>query len=156
MLHTVLLQRISLFMERTQDVVIRHATAADAKSIADIHYDALQLYHDFYAAFLAVHPRISLPKSTARALANPRASILVAQSKTTLEIIGFVRYHVENPTGTSAEAQASANTQPENTGASLFAAKDHLSELWEQLQDTEAPIKECYEQISKDQTHACM
>lgn len=143
-------------MEGKQDVVIRHATAADAESIARIHYEALQLYHDFYAAFLAVHPRISLPKSTAQALANPKASFLVAQSNHTLEILGFIRYRVENPSATSAEAEVPADTPTETTGASLFAAKNHLKDLWERLQGTEAPINECYEQMSKGETHACM
>lgn len=143
-------------MAQRDHIVVRPAVKADVDAIARIHYAALELYHDFYAAFLTVHPRHTLPKITAQALSNPKTVFLVATTGDGSEVLGFVRYHIETPIPTSIEPPAaSEKPQHDHPAPSPFAPKEHLKEVWQRLQNTEAPLSERYKVESKDREHAC-
>jgi hypothetical protein len=103
-----------------------------------------------------VHPRALLLQTTVQALRNPKAHFLVAQEEGDSMLLGFVRYQIETPKDGPQELSANDDVDEDTSSQiSLFSPKDHLKEVWESLQNTEASIKECYESASKGQKHAC-
>ncbi|KAF4339844.1 gnat family protein acetyltransferase [Fusarium beomiforme] len=101
-------------------ITIRPATLDDSDSIATIHYEALQFYHDFYAAFFQLHPRDLIPLATKNALQNPGMHFLVAEQAG--EIVGFVRY-----TEVFKDNKPTSNAKP---AASVWTVKKHMEEFW--------------------------
>ncbi|KAG9498619.1 hypothetical protein J7337_009427 [Fusarium musae] len=103
-------------------ITIRPATIDDSDSIANIHYEALQFYHDFYAAFFQLHPRDLIPLATRNALQNPgQQHFLVAEQAG--EIVGFVRYKE-----VFKDIKPNSNAKPP---ASVWTVKKHMEELWD-------------------------
>ncbi|KAL7788935.1 acyl-CoA N-acyltransferase [Trichoderma ceciliae] len=132
-------------------VVIRPSTPADAVSVANIHYRALERYHEFYGAFFALGPRETLTRSTAAALQKPENVFLVAVDEGGLgEVVGFVRYAVE-----AGKVAAAAEKQDEAApaGPLLYAVKEHMKELWEAFGKKQAEIDGCYERTLNGQKH---
>ncbi|KAF5629013.1 gnat family protein acetyltransferase [Fusarium tjaetaba] len=103
-------------------ITIRPATIDDSDSIANIHYEALQFYHDFYAAFFQLHPRDLIPLATRNALQNPgQQHFFVAEQAG--EIVGFVRYKE-----VFKDIKPNSNAK---TPASEWTVKKHMEELWD-------------------------
>ncbi|KAH8901137.1 acyl-CoA N-acyltransferase [Thozetella sp. PMI_491] len=128
-----------------ESIDIRPATVDDAASIAHVHYQALNTYHEFYAAFFAVHPRDSVPKSTASALQSLGQNFVVAVDTSSGEIVGFIRYHFVDAEKVE---EKTVNTVP-----SLFAPKDHLKDLWAKFCDREDDMDVCYLNASRGKKH---
>lgn len=103
-------------------ITIRPATIDDSDAIANIHYEALQFYHDFYAAFFQLHPRDLIPLATRNALQNPgQQHFLVAEEAG--ETAGFVRYKE-----VFKDKKPNSNAKPP---ASVWTVKKHMEELWD-------------------------
>lgn len=139
-------------------IKIRPARADDAVSIAQIHYQALGTFHEFYAAFFANHPRHILPKSTALALNNPSQIFLVAVDISSDEAVGFIRYYSVNET--SGEEQNVKQVEkieddPSIPTPSLFAPKEHLKGLWARFNERDDDVEACYTNAAKKQKHIC-
>lgn len=133
---------------------IRAATAADGAAISHIHYEALKTYHDFYAAFLALHPRELLPAATGRALENPQFTFLVAEEGG--EVVGFARYTVVGGKGQDeGDKKVEGRGGETASGPSLFAPKEHMKGLWERFNEREAEMDACYEKTTNGQRHYC-
>ncbi|KAF5237914.1 hypothetical protein FANTH_10525 [Fusarium anthophilum] len=104
-------------------ITIRPATIDDSDSIANIHYEALQFYHDFYAAFFQLHPRDLIPLATRNALQDPgQQHFLVAEQAG--ETVGFVRYKEVFKD----KIKPNSNAKP---AASVWTVKKHMEELWD-------------------------
>ncbi|KAK5995977.1 hypothetical protein PT974_04397 [Cladobotryum mycophilum] len=116
-------------------VTIRPATVDDAPSMAQVHYNALELYHDFYGAFFVTHPRDLLPEATASALQNPKNVFLVAVEKGSGVTVGFVRYNVVEATPARDNEKEKESDKKAESGPTIFAVKEHLKELWERFNE---------------------
>ncbi|KAJ6437739.1 GNAT family acetyltransferase [Purpureocillium lavendulum] len=155
-------------------IATRVATAADQDAISRIHYAALGAYHEFYAAFFKMHPRELVPEATARAMADPKFTFLVAEeqqetSEDRPEVVGFIRYNLvpEAAAATTAigddaaaedaqgpavgDAEADATAQP----PSLFARKAHVEAIWERFSEREKEMDACYEAAAAGKRHFC-
>lgn len=128
-------------------IEIRSATTEDAAAIAHVHYEALSPFHEFYAAFFAIHPRDSMPDATISALSNPSQIFLVGMDTSSGEVVGFIRYHLVHE---DKEEEKSVSTVPP-----LFAPKKHMEELWARVCDREDEMEVCYINASKGKKHAC-
>lgn len=138
------------------NTTIRNATAADASAIAQVHYDALDAFHDFYAAFFQNHPRVTLKKSTQKALTNPENHFLIAETEQG-RIAGFVRYtvHESAPSTQEVKEEITKDPEPKATEPSLFAIKDHLKDLWDKFDRRQEEIETCYKKAANNEKHIC-
>ncbi|KAK2608838.1 hypothetical protein QQS21_002551 [Conoideocrella luteorostrata] len=143
-------------MDGNRLCVVRSAISTDAEAIASVHYNALQLYHDFYAAFFVNHPRILISTLTKQALQDARNIFLVAVDRANQNVLGFIRYNIVDPNANTLKLDDSRNPAViEQDNAALLAPKPHLEEIWQRIQDTEAHMDKCYESSSRGQKHAC-
>lgn len=149
---------------KMENIYIRQASIEDAPAIAQIQYEALEKFHNFYNGFLATHPRDILPITTKTALNNPKNIFLVAVDAATDEVVGFVRYAIvpeKQPEGKKQEEEKEKEdaksqldrSQPEF--ANLFAPKEHVKELWEEFSARDDEMDACYEGVAKGQKHYC-
>jgi hypothetical protein len=125
-------------------ITIRPATIDDSDSIANIHYEALQFYHDFYAAFFQLHPRELIPLATKNALQNPgQQHFLVAEQAG--KIVGFVRYKeiIKNN-------KPNSNAKP---ATSVWTVKKHMEELWAWFNERSEEIDASKEKAVDGQDH---
>lgn len=137
-------------------ISIRPATITDAKDISDIHYAALNRYHECYAAFFKTHPRDLLPLMTEKALRNPKMTFLVAVDDATEKIVGFVRYNIENGSEDKAEEPKTSEDPTKPAPATQFARKEHLEELWKKLSGPrEDAMDACHEKAAEGKKHYC-
>ncbi|KAH8890332.1 acyl-CoA N-acyltransferase [Thozetella sp. PMI_491] len=126
-------------------IQIRPATLDDAAAIADVHIKALDAWNDFYAAFYVLSPRESMPKATVLAMNNPSQNFVVAVDSSSGEVVGFVRYHVEDP---------DIKDKPSTSGlAALFTPKEHLKELKDRFDERDDEMDAVYLGASKEQRH---
>lgn len=108
-------------------ITIRPATLAESDAIANIHFEALSYYHEFYAAFFELHPRDLIPIATRRALQNPELHFSVAEEAGT--VVGFVRYKE-----TVSEKKPEPNSNASNDNKPLppiWTIKEHMKDLWQ-------------------------
>jgi hypothetical protein len=138
-------------------LILRPAEPADAAAIADIHYRALDRYHEFYGAFFALDPREILTKSTPLALEKADNVFLVAVDVESKDVIGFVKYTVEAEKAASNIAASEAKEEPVAVpaGPSLMAAKAHMKELWTEFRKRADEMDECYEKTADGKKHIC-
>ncbi|KAL7907844.1 acyl-CoA N-acyltransferase [Trichoderma velutinum] len=140
-------------------VTIRPASPADAPAIADVHYRAQEKYHGFYGAFFVHSPRDILTQATARAVQKPENVYFVAVDEESKQVVGFVRYavHGEKKEEEEEEAAAAAAVVSEGgaveAGPSLFGAKEHLKELWEEFDKKQVAMDGCYEKAADGKRH---
>jgi hypothetical protein len=110
-------------------ITIRPATLADSDAIANIHFSALEKYHDFYAAFFQRHPRELIPIATRNGLQNPEQHFSVAEEAG--QTVGFVRYkEVKNNTD-SGSNKPNSNASEQPTPPAVWTIKKHMEELWQ-------------------------
>lgn len=128
-------------------ITIRPATVADASVIARIHYDALDRFHEFYAAFFVRHPSEAQPIATKFGLEQSENLFLVAEDENR-SVVGFVRYNMVDPT--AGEDKTSGNADP-----SLWAVKEHTKELWDGLNKRDEEMDACIEKAVDGQRHVC-
>ncbi|KAH8695505.1 acyl-CoA N-acyltransferase [Talaromyces proteolyticus] len=147
-------------------IEIRQATAYDIIPISQIHYRALERYHEFYAAFLATHPRDILPKSTESALKTPDNIFLVAADSVTGKVVGFTRYYIVpeekekeedrrkalSSATPSAEA-TQAQSKPQVQVSSLYASKSHVKDIWDRFSERDDEMEAVYTGEVKGQRH---
>lgn len=133
--------------------ILRPASPADAPAIADVHYRAMDKYHEFYAAFFALSPRDILEKLTAAAVQKPEIVYLVAVDEAG-RVVGFVRYTVEAEKKLEAEKKPEAAVSAE-AGPSPFAVKAHVKELWEEFEKKQVAMDGCYEKTMDGRRHIC-
>ena len=137
-------------------ISIRPATIADAKEISEIHYAALDRYHECYAAFFKTHPRDLLPLLTDKALKDPKMIFLAAIDDATEKMVGFVRYKIENDSEHKAEEPKTSEAHTEPAPAGPFARKEHLEELWKKLSGPrEEAMDACHEKAAEGKKHYC-
>ncbi|GKT58177.1 GNAT family acetyltransferase [Colletotrichum tofieldiae] len=135
-------------MAHSQTVAIRTAREGDSDAIAKVHYAALDLFNDFYAAFFEWHPRDILPLSTRAALQDPKNRILVATLPESDAVVGFIKYNVVDAAETLDAPTLVKSMQPSEsqpTVPSFFSIKPHMKELWERFgHPREDEMDECY------------
>lgn len=140
-------------------IEIRPATADDAAAMARVHYYALETFQDIYIAFWGAQPRDILPKSTLRGLKDPSQKFLVAVDATSDEVVGFVRYHIEDEDkGEKKDVQEPNETeeQPAPAMESLFTPKEHLADLWKQFGERDDEMDACHDMTLQGRKHICM
>lgn len=138
-------------------ITIRAATVADSSVIARIHYDALDQFHEFYAALFKIHPRDSLPISSKEALEKGEHVFLVAEDAAS-EVVGWVRYHtvdaVDGKTKDVVEKEKKEDSSAAPAGA-LWAPKEHLKDLWDRFCERTEEVDSCYEKGADGKRHIC-
>lgn len=132
-------------------ITVRPATVADGPVISRIHYEALDTYNEFYAAFLQTHPRDMIPQLTKAALEKTENIFIVAEDAVSGDVVGFIRYLMEDP----AEEAKKSDNAPGPAAPSLFGCKKHLKELWDKVNEREDEMDACYEKALKGKRHAC-
>ncbi|KAF4973899.1 hypothetical protein FZEAL_9125 [Fusarium zealandicum] len=133
-------------------ITLRPATPADSERISQIHQDALETYHEFYAAFFQNHPRELMPLATLRALNDPQFTFWVAELAG--EMAGFVRYRLVVPANTNANANVVAAQETQGQPlASIWAPKEHLKELWERFNERSVEMDKCREEAVDGKKH---
>lgn len=140
-------------------ISIRPAVEADGPAIARIHYDALQLFHDFYAAFFAINPRESIPQGITRAMQDPKFKFLVATDNLSGPPVGFIRYNIGNAQFAMEDAKSpesgTDHKDEKETLPSLFARKPHMERLWKGFNEREGAMDALYEEATGGREHIC-
>ena len=127
-------------------VTIREATIADKDAIFDVHYAALQTFHEFYVVFFKMDLKDSMPIATERALNNPDIDFLVAEEGGS--VVGFIRY--------KREPEVTPNTAKEEAPpVSLWDPKEHLAEMWARFNARQAEMDACRDKAIDGRAHYC-
>ncbi|KAI8660292.1 N-acetyltransferase domain-containing protein [Fusarium keratoplasticum] len=128
-------------------IALRPATLADSDAISNIHYEALNRYHVFYAAFFQKHPRDIIRIADRGAIQDPGRTVVVAEEEGG-EIVGFIIYQIAN---------SNSNKSDEDTRdgppLSISEPKEHLKELWDRFNERNAEMDKCKEEAIKGQKH---
>ncbi|OAA35890.1 Acyl-CoA N-acyltransferase [Beauveria brongniartii RCEF 3172] len=138
-------------------IIIRPGTAADADAISQVHYEALDRFHAFYATFFKKHPRELIPIMTSRAFAETRRPVqvfYVAEDEDEGDVVGFVRYSIEE-----AKTEDDKKGMEEVKGKkeeSPFACKEALKEVWNAFGEEQAKRDAMLEDAAKGQRHMCI
>lgn len=106
-------------------LTVRPATPADSDAIANIHYQALSAYHEFYAAFFERHPRDLIPLATRNGLKNPAQRFSVAEEAG--DVVGFIRYKEPNSNASGGNDKPQPQPQP----PSVWTIKEHMKDIWQ-------------------------
>lgn len=150
------------------NITIRRATLADASSITQAHYEALEAYHDFYGAFFKTHPGEFMPGLTEKALKKTPEKgaggnvFLVAEEVKEVDgvckrdVVGFVRHEVKNG---KEKAEDSKEDQEEEGKAekeeSPYACKEILQSVWKEFCDVQAARDAMVEKCANGKEHIC-
>ncbi|KAM5345190.1 hypothetical protein ACJ41O_011052 [Fusarium nematophilum] len=121
---------------------IRPATVSDCAAISHVHYEALNPYHVFYAAFFRKHPRDLTPIATLNALNDPSVYFLVAEDAG--EVVGFIRYKVNG----GFEDDTAQAPPP-----SVWQVKEHMKQLWETFNERLPEMDALKEKTVNGQKH---
>ncbi|RSL43766.1 hypothetical protein CEP53_011551 [Fusarium sp. AF-6] len=129
-------------------ITLRPATLADSAAISNIHYEALNKYHVFYAAFFQKHPRDIIRIADTGAIQDPGRTVVVAEEEGGGEIVGFIIYQIAN---------SNSNKSEEDTrdGPVLSSSepKEHLRELWNRFNERNVEMDKVKEEAVKGQKH---
>ncbi|OAA80500.1 Acyl-CoA N-acyltransferase [Akanthomyces lecanii RCEF 1005] len=139
------------------NITIRPGTAADADAISQVHYEALDQFHEFYGAFFKKHPRELVPLMTARAFAKKEPAQIFYVAADGDDVVGFVRYCIEEAKdGDEEKAKEQVKEEgkkEEEEEESPYACKEAMKELWKAFSDAQAKRDEMVDNAAKDQRH---
>ncbi|KAM6519254.1 hypothetical protein FALCPG4_012900 [Fusarium falciforme] len=128
-------------------ITLRPATLADSDAISNIHYEALNRYHVFYAAFFQKHPRDIIRIADRRAIQDPGRTVVVAEVEGG-EIVGFIIYQIANSNSNKSE-----DDTRDGPPLPISEPKEHLRELWDRFNERNAEMDKCKEEATKGQKH---
>ncbi|KAJ3486995.1 hypothetical protein NLG97_g6510 [Lecanicillium saksenae] len=141
------------------NITIRRGTPADISAIVQAHYEALDQFHQFYAAFFKKHPSELIPVMTKKAFdKEPPAVFYVAEDQTTTteegkpDVVGFVRYSIEEAKDASKEEEENEDGKEEE---SPYACKEALKGVWKEFCDAQAKRDETMENAAQGRRHMC-
>lgn len=153
---------------KAANITIRPATLADASSITQAHYEALEAYHDFYSTFFKTHPGEFMPGLTEKALKKTPEErtggnvFFVAEEVKAVDgvdkrdVVGFVRYEVK---GDKEKAKDSKEDQGKEDKAekeeSPYACKEILQSVWKEFCDVQAARDTMVEKCANGKEHIC-
>lgn len=135
----------------TSVITLRPATLADSDAISSVHYEALDRYHVFYAAFFQKHPREIIRTAAQRAVQDPGRTVVVAEAEGGGEIVGFIIYRIANSNSNKSEEEEEDTRQ--EPAVSILEPKKHLKELWDRFNERNAEMDACREEAVKGQKH---
>ncbi|KAM6518712.1 hypothetical protein FSOLCH5_007473 [Fusarium solani] len=127
-------------------ITLRPATLTDSDAISNIHYEALNRYHVFYAAFFQKHPRDIIRIADRGAIQDPGRTVVVAEEGG--EIVGFIIYQIANSNSNKSEEDTR-----DGPPLSISEPKEHLRELWDRFNERNAEMDKCKEEAIKGQKH---
>ena len=131
---------------------MRRALKDDANAIARVNYAAYGKTNNLYQAFYKLDLQIAIPRATAAALELGDEKFLLATAGETGEVVGYVRYNLEDPKPKDAE---DAVPGIPSAVARLYDRKPHLEDLWKKLTEQHDAMDACYEQASGGTKHYC-
>ncbi|RSL71461.1 hypothetical protein CEP54_001370 [Fusarium duplospermum] len=127
-------------------ITLRPATLTDSTAISNIHYEALNKYHIFYAAFFQKHPCDIIRIADSGAIQDPGRTVVVAEEGG--EIVGFIIYQ---------SANSNSNKSEEDTRdgpvLSISEPKENLRELWNRFNERNVEMDAIKEKAIKGQKH---
>lgn len=127
-------------------ITLRPATLTDSDAISNIHYEALNRYHVFYAAFFQKHPRDIIRIADCGAIQDPGRTVVVAEEGG--EIVGFIIYQIANSNSNKSEEDTR-----DGPPLSISEPKEHLRKLWDRFNERNAEMDKCKEEAIKGQKH---
>ncbi|KAH7258536.1 acyl-CoA N-acyltransferase [Fusarium solani] len=127
-------------------ITLRPATLTDSDAISNIHYEALNRYHVFYAAFFQKHPRDIIRIADRGAIQDPGRTVVVAEEGG--EIVGFIIYQIANSNSNKSEEDTR-----DGPPLSISEPKEHLRELWDRFNERNAEMDKCKEEAIKGQKY---
>ncbi|KAJ4165730.1 hypothetical protein LMH87_007350 [Akanthomyces muscarius] len=145
------------------NITIRPGTAADADAISQVHYEALDQFHEFYGAFFKKHPREMLPLMTAQAFAKKEPAWVFYVAEEGDDVVGFVRYCFEEAKDSDekkekkeeekVDGKEEGEKKKKKEEESPYACKEELKELWKAFNDAQTKAEETVENAAKGQRH---
>ena len=141
-------------------ISVRRATVADAPAIAKIHYDALDEFHPFYAAFFKTHPKDILSSTIPAAFAKPEQSFQVAVDDTSGAIVGFIRTSdvaakEPEPARVDEASKDSDKEKQAGAGSSPFGPKEYVKPVWERFSKKDDELDDLRDEVTKGQRFIC-
>ena len=141
------------------NISIRRATVADAPAIAKIHYDALDEFHPFYAAFFKTHPKDILSSTIPAAFAKPEQSFQVAVDEASGAIVGFIRTRdvaTKEPELASVDkASKDSDKEEQVSEPSPFGPKEYAKPVWERFSKKDDELDDLRDEVTKGQRFIC-
>lgn len=139
---------------------IRPATAADASAIAQAHYEALDQYHAFYSRFFRKEAHELVPFMTERGMAKSENVFFVAEEeKEGGDVIGFVRYSVEEAKAVKEEEERKKKEEEEkekkDEEESPYACKEDVETVWKAFCKEQEERDAMMEKAPNGQKHIC-
>ncbi|RTE74849.1 hypothetical protein BHE90_010711 [Fusarium euwallaceae] len=129
-------------------ITLRPATLADSAAISNIHYEALNRYHVFYAAFFQKHPRDIIRIADSGAIQDPGRTVVVAEEEGGGEIVGFIIYQIANSNSNKSEEDTR-----DGPVLSISEPKEHLRELWDRFNERNVEMDAIKEEAVKGQKY---
>ncbi|RSL84808.1 hypothetical protein CEP51_003688 [Fusarium floridanum] len=129
-------------------ITLRPATLADSAAISNIHYEALNRYHVFYAAFFQKHPRDIIRIADSGAIQDPGRTVVVAEEEGGGEIVGFIIYQIANSNSNKSEEDTR-----DGPVLSISEPKENLRELWNWFNERNVEMDKVKEEAIKGQKH---
>ncbi|RSM06280.1 hypothetical protein CDV31_009217 [Fusarium ambrosium] len=129
-------------------ITLRPATLADSAAISNIHYEALNRYHVFYAAFFQKHPRDIIRIADSGAIQDPGRTVVVAEEEGGGEIVGFIIYQIANSNSNKSEEDTR-----DGPVLSISEPKEHLRELWDRFNERNVEMDAIKEEAIKGQKY---
>lgn len=115
-------------------VSIRDATEADVQDMFELHYKALEQFHDFYALWFKRHPRDFMSDMVLKMIQSPDKVVRVAEDTKSRRVVGYTAFQLMKNAEEQKkldEAQKARDEEEQKNGAPLPGHRQYKENLKE-------------------------